>query len=607
MGAHGRMELARVPALVVPASDLEAALLASYERLWRTCRRLTRSEPDAEDLLQETLARALSRPPSDVDRDLGPWLDQVARNLAIDRHRTSGRVVASTEIAEVHSDQGGGNALAHSALVEGAANAWLVALATLPPLQRSVLLLRDVLEHDTAETARLLGIREGAARTALHRARQAMQGTSTRVSSADLLRQLADSQITSLADLVAAGRQDRKPILLGPAAPAVWRTLLDLLVAAAGPELLQSRAHALYLQGSAATADGAHPLALDLLDQALAEAQRIQDRRLTGLIQYDRYVAATRMNDIQRAREALQAMGRPRSRGERTRWLASAGTVAYRSGDAEAASQAATEALAANPDARTRAFLLQNLALYENQRGHYAEALTRAERAITELVEQGDLASAARAWNTRGMVLQNLGEFEAAESSFQEAVTQAERHGACPSSALNNLALLRMEQRRWSEASELLLRARAKASGTTGSPSRNAMAFGRPLGVAITTANQGLLAHLRGARDEALRLLDEAVAVTRELGNVSLLAHCLAHRAALVGRMGGDPSEDLAEARALARPEQEALLRILATVAGQEVPLEDLAEADGLRRCTTRLALLLLDVDELDESSPARR
>jgi len=46
----------------------------------------------------------------------------------------------------------------------------------LPEGHRTVLLLRDIEELDTAETARLLGITEGAVKVRLHRAHQALRG-----------------------------------------------------------------------------------------------------------------------------------------------------------------------------------------------------------------------------------------------------------------------------------------------------------------------------------------------------------------------------------------------------------------------------------------------
>src|SRR5688572_22890041 len=47
---------------------------------------------DAEDLVQETLLRALTHPPAE-DIPLAPWLVQVARHLSIDHLRRHGRLV----------------------------------------------------------------------------------------------------------------------------------------------------------------------------------------------------------------------------------------------------------------------------------------------------------------------------------------------------------------------------------------------------------------------------------------------------------------------------------------------------------------------------------
>jgi RNA polymerase sigma-70 factor (ECF subfamily) len=46
----------------------------------------------------------------------------------------------------------------------------------LPDDYRTVLVLRDIEEMDTMETAELLGIQAGAVKTRLHRARQALRG-----------------------------------------------------------------------------------------------------------------------------------------------------------------------------------------------------------------------------------------------------------------------------------------------------------------------------------------------------------------------------------------------------------------------------------------------
>ena len=49
-------------------------------------------------------------------------------------------------------------------------------IESLPETYRNVLLLRDIEDLDTEETARIMGISAGAVKTRLHRARQALRG-----------------------------------------------------------------------------------------------------------------------------------------------------------------------------------------------------------------------------------------------------------------------------------------------------------------------------------------------------------------------------------------------------------------------------------------------
>jgi RNA polymerase sigma-70 factor (ECF subfamily) len=52
--------------------------------LWGLCYRLTGSAADAEDLVQETFARAIEHPPARTDEPWRPWLVRVAMNLGRD-------------------------------------------------------------------------------------------------------------------------------------------------------------------------------------------------------------------------------------------------------------------------------------------------------------------------------------------------------------------------------------------------------------------------------------------------------------------------------------------------------------------------------------------
>src|SRR6266511_3307498 len=64
--------------------------------LWAVSYRLTGNAADADDIVQETFVRALTRPPADRDRPWRPWLVRVAVNLGRDllrrRRRRGGYV-----------------------------------------------------------------------------------------------------------------------------------------------------------------------------------------------------------------------------------------------------------------------------------------------------------------------------------------------------------------------------------------------------------------------------------------------------------------------------------------------------------------------------------
>lgn len=146
--------------------------------LWALCYRMTGVAADADELVQETLLRALERPPARTD-EARPWLTRVAVNLARDRlrrRRREGYVGpwlpspledddAEAELGEPQDLEG------RYALVESASVAFLVALERLTPRQRAVLLLREVFDAPVAEVAQVMGLSESNVKVLHHRAR----------------------------------------------------------------------------------------------------------------------------------------------------------------------------------------------------------------------------------------------------------------------------------------------------------------------------------------------------------------------------------------------------------------------------------------------------
>ncbi|HXZ85653.1 MAG TPA: sigma-70 family RNA polymerase sigma factor, partial [Myxococcota bacterium] len=161
---------------------LERAFADERRLLFGLCYRMTGSAADAEDIVQETFARALAHPPPRSDAPWRPWLVRVALNLARDElRRRKRRSYHGPWLPEPVDDAELGLGAHEPAsttgryeLVESVSFAFLLALEALSPAQRAVLLLRDVFEYSSAEAAAALELSDANARVLLHRARRAM-------------------------------------------------------------------------------------------------------------------------------------------------------------------------------------------------------------------------------------------------------------------------------------------------------------------------------------------------------------------------------------------------------------------------------------------------
>lgn len=146
-----------------------ALLVRRYnQRLFRAARAIVRTDIDAEDVLQQTwleVFRHLSQ--FRGDSAFATWATRIAINAAL------AVVRKQPVIAEVVDGPGGA---VPDAEVERAEVGMLLekCLQDIPRGNREVLVLRDVLELDTAETAACLGLTEEAVRVRLHRARAAI-------------------------------------------------------------------------------------------------------------------------------------------------------------------------------------------------------------------------------------------------------------------------------------------------------------------------------------------------------------------------------------------------------------------------------------------------
>ncbi len=165
-----------------PPAPVEASFREHQGFLWALCYRMTGVAADADDLVQETFAKAVEAPPR-LDAPLKPWLTRVAMNLATDqlrRRRRSPYVGPWLPSPVLTGEQEAAAAVEPRStegrydLLESVCYAFLLALEELSPTQRAVLLLRDVFDYSVREAAEALGLSEANVKTTHLRARKAM-------------------------------------------------------------------------------------------------------------------------------------------------------------------------------------------------------------------------------------------------------------------------------------------------------------------------------------------------------------------------------------------------------------------------------------------------
>jgi RNA polymerase sigma-70 factor (ECF subfamily) len=140
--------------------------------LHRYCARLMGSVIDGEDVVQDTMARALAALDEIKEMpQLRPWLFRVAHNRALDLLRS--RAVRKSEPIEAAIDVADeANADPMEVLMRQEAVETAVSrFAELPLLQRSVVILKDVLDESLKDIAELLGLTVDAVKAHLARGR----------------------------------------------------------------------------------------------------------------------------------------------------------------------------------------------------------------------------------------------------------------------------------------------------------------------------------------------------------------------------------------------------------------------------------------------------
>ena len=183
-----------------PERAIATELARLRPALHRYCARMVGSVLDGEDIVQDTMLRALeSARTADAIEHVDRWLFRIAHNAALDFLRRNKRreQLHSTDDVDTLIDP-----VDEFARREATA-ATLPAFMRLPPSQRSAVILFDVLDHTAEQVGAILQTSTGAVKSALQRGRGNLRRAAQRADTAPPWPPLSDAQRTLLQSYVA--------------------------------------------------------------------------------------------------------------------------------------------------------------------------------------------------------------------------------------------------------------------------------------------------------------------------------------------------------------------------------------------------------------------
>ena len=162
----------------------EEEALDLSDQVYRVARRLVSSREEAEDLMQETYARAFRSWRSFTPgTNLRAWLLRILANLNIDRGRRAQRAPDTQPLEEGDYflynklEEAAGEPVDEERVVERLSQDGVVAaLSEVPHDFRDVIVLVDIGEFSYAEAAQILDIPVGTVMSRLHRGRRILKG-----------------------------------------------------------------------------------------------------------------------------------------------------------------------------------------------------------------------------------------------------------------------------------------------------------------------------------------------------------------------------------------------------------------------------------------------
>jgi RNA polymerase sigma-70 factor (ECF subfamily) len=182
--AESTTEARRIAAEARDRARFEEEALALADQVYRVARRLVGSREEAEDLVQETYARAFRSWRSFTPgTNMRAWLLRILTNLNVDRGRRLQRTPQTQPLEEGDyylankvASAAGEEALEQEQVVERMSQDSIVkALSEIQPQFRDAVVLVDIGDFTYADAAQILDVPIGTVMSRLHRGRRALK------------------------------------------------------------------------------------------------------------------------------------------------------------------------------------------------------------------------------------------------------------------------------------------------------------------------------------------------------------------------------------------------------------------------------------------------
>lgn len=164
--------------------DFRTDILPHRDRLYRLALLLTAHTAEAEDIVQETMIRAWERRGEwQAINNLGAWLNQICRNLALDYNKRAATQTRPLSASEQESSTYRAPSENPDAQHDGQESFSLLSnlISQLAPPQDAIVRMREIEGMSYRDIATALDLTEDQVRIQLHRARQKLRERYTRL------------------------------------------------------------------------------------------------------------------------------------------------------------------------------------------------------------------------------------------------------------------------------------------------------------------------------------------------------------------------------------------------------------------------------------------